>query len=175
LSLASKHCCAITNPYRFRNIHLHVYAEDCFLVDIQHWGRVLEDIDGFHMVRRLSVDGQAPVAQRNNPQYCADTRSPTFVRTGFIAEDEWMDRGSRYSDLHSSRDRTVVDGVPKDSKITTTAELDAWRPFCGFFSEATGTQGPVLDKQFTVSALSAGGTAPRPSELPIARQRLQDS
>jgi hypothetical protein len=107
-------------------------------VDIQHWERILGSIDGFHRVRRLSVDSPAPVAQRNNPQYCADTRSPTFFQTGFIAEDEWMDRGSRYSDLHSSRDRTVIDGVPKDSKITTPAELNAWRPFCGFFQKLRG-------------------------------------
>ncbi|KAJ0423994.1 hypothetical protein BJY00DRAFT_299481 [Aspergillus carlsbadensis] len=138
LSLASKGCCAMTNGHRFQNIHFYVYAEDRFLVDIQHWERVLENIDGFQRDRRLSVYGQAPVAKHNNPDYCIDTRSPTFFQKGFVVEDEWTDFSRRCVHLHSLENAWLEDGVVADFNIITSAEFDAWRPLSNFLQKLQG-------------------------------------
>ncbi|KAL3446556.1 hypothetical protein BJX65DRAFT_308978 [Aspergillus insuetus] len=83
LSLANKHCCAITNPYRFRNIHLQVYAEDRFLVDIQHWERVLENTDGSHRVRRLSVEGESLSSWYKELDSSDYTNTPGIFQSSF--------------------------------------------------------------------------------------------
>ncbi|KAL4867223.1 hypothetical protein BDV12DRAFT_210008 [Aspergillus spectabilis] len=138
LSLANKHCCTIANPYRFQNIHFTVAAEDRLLVDIQHWQHVLEKINGFHTVRHLSVDGEAPVSKYNRLDPSDNTSVPHDFQKSFTAEDEWTDFGCQYFDLLFPRGIQIVDDVVEDFNITTPAELHAWRPLSGFLQKLRG-------------------------------------
>ncbi|KAL2845300.1 hypothetical protein BJY01DRAFT_183388 [Aspergillus pseudoustus] len=143
LSLANKNCCAVANPYRFQNIHLTVVAEDRFIVDIQHWQRVLEKINGFHSVRRLSVDGHPLGPRHQRLKHCGDTNVPHGFQTSFTAEDEWTEFGRQYIDLFLPRAVYIFDDGVEDLNITIPAEFDAWQPFSYFVQKLRGLKNLV--------------------------------
>jgi hypothetical protein len=143
LSLANQHCCALANSYRFQNIHFAVDADDRFLVDIQNWERVLKNMNGFHTVRRLSVDGHPPSSRYKELDPSDDISTPGYFQTSFSVEDEWFSFEARYFDLlHLQNVIDTGDGI-EDFNITTPAQLDAWRPLSGFLQILQGLKSLV--------------------------------
>ncbi|KAL2863535.1 uncharacterized protein BJX67DRAFT_363206 [Aspergillus lucknowensis] len=132
-SLASRRCCSITNPHRFRKIHFSVAAEDRLQIDILHWERVLESANAFPFVRRLSVDGHLPSEEFNDPDDLLDLEvrdRPNKRRRSFSGEDEWTFKGAQYINVLQL---TNNEPDPEDAKA-----MEAWKPLSQFLEKLSG-------------------------------------